>query len=99
MDERGGQWVSRLIRNPFGTPPSLTTDHRAVSNNPQHTRPLAGGNNSWYGYPAQHDSCFTSLVKRSEERRVGKECVITCRYRWSPFHEKKNRMTTNKQKI
>src|SRR3546814_14437929 len=21
---------------------------------------------------------------RSEERRVGKECVITCRYRWSP---------------
>src|SRR3546814_16980727 len=23
---------------------------------------------------------------RSEERRVGKECVSTCRYRWSPFH-------------
>src|SRR3546814_14881615 len=23
---------------------------------------------------------------RSEERRVGKECVITCRYRWSPSH-------------
>src|SRR3546814_11954956 len=27
---------------------------------------------------------------RSEERRVGKECVSTCRYRWSPYHEKKN---------
>src|SRR3546814_13329640 len=26
---------------------------------------------------------------RSEERRVGKECVSTCRYRWSPYHEKK----------
>src|SRR3546814_10943818 len=26
---------------------------------------------------------------RSEERRVGKECVITCRSRWSPSHSKK----------
>src|SRR3546814_13712987 len=25
---------------------------------------------------------------RSEERRVGKECVSTCRYRWSPYHLK-----------
>src|SRR3546814_4521119 len=23
---------------------------------------------------------------RSEERRVGTECVSTCRYRWSPYH-------------
>src|SRR3546814_20827012 len=23
---------------------------------------------------------------RSEERRVGKECVRKCRYRWSPYH-------------
>src|SRR3546814_15670136 len=26
---------------------------------------------------------------RSEERRVGKECVSTCRPRWSPDHSKK----------
>src|SRR3546814_14831660 len=26
------------------------------------------------------------LVDRSEERRVGKECVSTCRSRWSPYH-------------
>src|SRR3546814_18231020 len=26
---------------------------------------------------------------RSEERRVGKECVSTCRYGWSPYDEKK----------
>src|SRR3546814_14959724 len=25
-------------------------------------------------------------VQRSEERRVGKECVRTCRSRWSPVH-------------
>src|SRR3546814_1796090 len=27
---------------------------------------------------------FRRLEARSEERRVGKECVSTCRYRWSP---------------
>src|SRR3546814_13759643 len=26
---------------------------------------------------------------RSEERRVGKECVSKCRSRWSPYHKKK----------
>src|SRR3546814_2590562 len=26
------------------------------------------------------------FVGRSEERRVGKECVSTCRSRWSPYH-------------
>src|SRR3546814_20747841 len=31
-----------------------------------------------------------ALVGRSEERRVGKECVRTCRSRWSPYHSKKN---------
>src|SRR3546814_1632532 len=25
-------------------------------------------------------------IARSEERRVGKECVSTCRSRWSPYH-------------
>src|SRR3546814_13761745 len=27
---------------------------------------------------------------RSEARRVGKECVSTCRSRWSPYHSKTN---------
>src|SRR3546814_15653677 len=26
------------------------------------------------------------VQERSEERRVGKECVSTCRSRWSPYH-------------
>src|SRR3546814_12673963 len=29
------------------------------------------------------------LAGRSEERRVGKDCVSTCRSRWSPSHLKK----------
>src|SRR3546814_18691213 len=27
-----------------------------------------------------------ALYPRSEERRVGQECVSTCRSRWSPYH-------------
>src|SRR3546814_7245786 len=29
---------------------------------------------------------FRIGMGRSEERRVGKECVSTCRSRWSPYH-------------
>ena len=29
---------------------------------------------------------FASIRGRSEERRVGKECVQPCRSRWSPYH-------------
>src|SRR3546814_21126308 len=32
--------------------------------------------------------CHVSAL-RSEERRVGKECVSTCRSRWVPYHYKK----------
>ena len=31
-------------------------------------------------------SADTAEVERSEERRVGKECVFLCRSRWSPYH-------------
>src|SRR3546814_3228258 len=31
-------------------------------------------------------SLFPTFPARSEERRVGKECVSTCRSRWSPYH-------------
>src|SRR3546814_18041076 len=41
---------------------------------------------------SDHQSCADILsvlqsdTTRSEERRVGKECVSTCRSRWSPYH-------------
>src|SRR3546814_12737336 len=38
-----------------------------------------------------HPGCVHTLWIRSEERRVGKECVSTCRSRWSPYHYKKNK--------
>src|SRR3546814_850602 len=36
-------------------------------------------------HPFQFDELDNPVV-RSEERRVGKECVSTCRYRWLPYH-------------
>src|SRR3546814_21085291 len=35
-------------------------------------------------FAPQQELLFDLL--RSEERRVGKECVSTCRSRWSPYH-------------
>ena len=42
--------------------------------------------------PGAVDHAWTRIVvdqreqQRSEERRVGKECRLTCRSRWSPYH-------------
>src|SRR3546814_17683767 len=55
-------------------------------------RPRAGGGREQgeekgtaHGKP-RSAGCRRSIVLRSEERRVGKECVSTCRSRWSPYH-------------
>src|SRR3546814_15541886 len=40
---------------------------------------------------------FKRSQTRSEERRVGKECVSTCRSRWAPYHSKKNRHKINQR--
>src|SRR3546814_11264131 len=40
--------------------------------------------NNRFDVIASYDICAWS--GRSEERRVGKECVSTCRSRWSPYH-------------
>src|SRR3546814_12174744 len=37
------------------------------------------------------------VEKRSEARRIGKECVSTCRFRWSPSHYKKKKKTKHKK--
>src|SRR3546814_20152516 len=39
-------------------------------------------------FAAAHDHARLGqkTLLRSEERRVGKECVSTCRSRWSPYH-------------
>src|SRR3546814_16891141 len=38
----------------------------------------------------------SGIMLRSEERRVGKECVSPCRSRWSPYTTKKQNTTQHK---
>ena len=38
------------------------------------------GRRFWWPNPTRR------CARRSEERRVGKECVSLCRSRWSPYH-------------
>src|SRR3546814_2777553 len=50
----------------------------------------------FYGKPAMVKRRVQPQRQRSDESRVGKECVSTCRSRWSPYHYKKK--TTGKHK-
>src|SRR3546814_18578441 len=55
---------------------------------------LKEGDFAWTGVGARHAFFpkkgqpvhWLEVQSRSEERRVGKECVSTCRSRWSPYH-------------
>src|SRR3546814_9867454 len=40
----------------------------------------------WRDFAGNHACIDAHHPIRSEERRVGKECVSTCRSRWSPYH-------------
>src|SRR3546814_10249945 len=40
----------------------------------------------WRPSASTTSSSRSDDMTRSEERRVGKECVSTCRSRWSPYH-------------
>src|SRR3546814_9106409 len=53
--------------------------------------PVAGNYNHRRGYTkvigtSQRLDERNNDSQRSDERRVGKECVSTCRTRWSPYH-------------
>src|SRR3546814_19297544 len=51
--------------------------------------PLPGGPTSSTGGRRNLPTSPPAMNARSEERRVGKECVSPCRSRWSPYHYKK----------
>src|SRR3546814_3793703 len=46
---------------------------------------VTGGQFELVANPGIAITSFTQ-AERSEERRVGKECVSTCSSRWSPYH-------------
>src|SRR3546814_11622370 len=46
-----------------------------------------------HGRPQTPEELHAPRCSRSEERRVGQECVSTCSIRWSSDHTKKNKVT------
>src|SRR3546814_16369993 len=46
------------------------------------------------GTPEEIAALVVYLAGRSEARRVGKECVSTCRSRWSPYPQKQKKYVT-----
>src|SRR3546814_13954613 len=47
---------------------------------------ISGSAQNFYLIPQWRPILERKSFGRSEERRVGKECVSTCRSRWSPYH-------------
>src|SRR3546814_15727372 len=96
-DKRFGRSVERFFTTPEGRRilaerpylPALLDDHDALRR-----LPVGSVGRVYVDFMEREGLTAQGLVdeslKRSEERRVGKECVSTCRSRWSPYHEKKN---------
>src|SRR3546814_13444480 len=65
--------------NPGGVQPSLGARDGEMQGNRNFNGSYMAGSSALY-------SGASDSTSRSEERRVGKECVSTCRSRWSPYH-------------
>src|SRR3546814_13870762 len=68
----------------------LTAGHQTGQLYDIHYRSLLAKARPIHRMMAEEDHQLVQLIPsflvRSEERRVGKECVSTCRSRWSPYH-------------
>src|SRR3546814_17204868 len=77
--------------DPDSIPPAEPHFTRRRQNRRRRIRDAVGNadnaENLW-GLHMQEQQMFDA---RSEERRVGKECVSTCRSRWPPYHYKKKK--------
>src|SRR3546814_10972535 len=81
---RGGEVVGLAIYLAYLVPPSILFIPLAtmIFNFGLYDSPMA----LILTYPTFLIPFCTWLLMRSDERRVGKECVSTCRSRWSPYH-------------
>src|SRR3546814_16686258 len=84
------------VHLPVGTPPPQRRSHLVLGC--AHLVAVAGGVTSqltqiWPLASGLAGFSVGSSEIRSEERRVGKECVSTCRSRWAPDLKKKKKNT------
>src|SRR3546814_16286734 len=88
---RMSDWSSYVCSSDFSTT-TILTSHRKISSplswstresisqpSPQMLQPRAGTSSV---------AASPRRTHRSEERRVGEECVSTCSTRWSPYYQK-----------
>src|SRR3546814_14702533 len=79
----------RTRRITWGSPTTPSKSVRKGGARSQHC--TAPSTPNWNARSSVSTNCPSSNTPcRSEERRVGKECVRTCTSRWSPHHYKKN---------
>src|SRR3546814_2025263 len=86
---RISDWSSDVCSSDLGAPPA---PQQPICDSEQHAA-FDFWVGEWDVFPNREgaakvaDSRIERLYAgRSEERRVGKECVSTCRSRWSPYH-------------
>src|SRR3546814_1400376 len=82
---RISDWSSDVCSSDLDRRPRLLGNARAVAQSQRHgvhRKPGLVGDI----LQANDRSAHARPLYRSEERRVGKECVSTCRSRWSPYH-------------
>src|SRR3546814_16726682 len=81
---RISDWSSDVCSSDLGAGPAIGLDAARV-----HTDARLPGQPGLAAGAAAPVGAHSGAT-RSEERRVGKECVSTCRSRWPPYHKKKN---------
>src|SRR3546814_13880090 len=106
----GGYWVATLAETIYAQPSTLTgsigvfaiiptfsetLEKAGIAADGVRSTPYSGEPDILRGLSPQVKQLLQlSVEDRSEERRVGKECVSTCRSRWSPDHIKKKTTIT-----
>src|SRR3546814_11905628 len=85
-DVRISDWSSDVLFRSFATARLPTMQGRRPSDNHGRAYPHV----RFHQARCSENNCGRRRRRcRSEERREGKECVSTCRSRWSPYHYKK----------
>src|SRR3546814_12618179 len=87
------QWRSsariamKVHRSAFTPPPKVMSAivHVVPASQPEGVDPALLSRLTEKGF-GQRRKMLRQSLKRSEERREGKECVSPCRSRWSPYH-------------
>ena len=70
-------WINRLTHPTHAQTPPDAAPSRDYAQERAATRA---------GQMSAEDKAWEADARRSEERRVGKECCLVCRSRWSPYH-------------